>query len=417
MQGKTSKKDKVISAIIGIVTGVTTTLVLSFYLLSRLTDNGAEATLDLLGVHDIVFTKSENEVIDEKAQNIINIISNYYIEDVDKDLIKTGIYRGLVAELGDKYSGYLTEEEYNRMLKEEHGSYFGIGVQMTQNLETGDIHITRIYKGSPAKEAGLKEKDRIVEIDGEAIEGKDVTEITSTITGENGTTVNIKIARENEVTQEEDLLSFDVERRDVTVNRVDANILGDESDIGYLKIWDFEDNTAAQFKGAMKALENRGIEKLIIDLRDNPGGSVKSAIEVIDYLVPEGTIMELKGKSETSIINEVYKSSGESYTTMKIVVLINENTASAAELMAGNLRDYKMATLIGVKTYGKGIAQSVIPLIDGSALKLTTARYYLPSGECIHEIGIKPDIESKDRKSDSYDKTLNKAISLLQEGD
>lgn len=322
--------------------------------------------------------------IQEKLTAIETLMNDYYLEEIDNSQIETWLYKGAVAGLGDPYAAYYTEEEYQSMLDSTNGSYCGIGVEISQNISSGIVTITRVFEDAPAMEAGLKPGDILYKVGDLEATGSDLNMIVSRIKGEEHTMAELSIVREGE----DDYLEFQVERRTIEVQTVTAEILANR--VGYISIASFDDVTSAQFIQALDNLEEQGIRGLIVDLRNNGGGLVSSVCKILDRLLPEGLIVYTEDKYGN---REEETSDAENYFDKPMVVLINENSASASEIFAGAIKDYEIGTLVGTTTYGKGIVQKIYPLGDGTAVKLTVSKYYTPKGNNIHGIGIEPDVE------------------------
>ena len=334
-------------------------------------------------------------------------VDDYFLfeEDVDTEQMEAGIYKGMLAGLEDPYTTYYTAEEYRAMTEETEGVYCGIGVQVSQNLETGIITILRVFPGSPAEEAGLKKGDILYKVGALDVYDQELdTLVSQYIRGEEGTFVDLTVLRDGEE------ISATVERRMVESVTVEAQLLPDKT--GYVMVTQFDLVTADQFISAVDSLEKQGMERLVIDLRDNPGGVVDACVKMAAYLLPEdqyeGTILSTADKNgkgdryycqggkllfEGSGSNPEYPMDDGHELDMPIAVLINGMSASASEVFAGALRDYGMATLVGTTSFGKGIVQALLPLDDGSAVKVTIAHYYTPAGHDIHKKGLEPDVE------------------------
>lgn len=322
--------------------------------------------------------------------NKISIIDSYldknYLNDYDKGEMLEQAVVGYVNGLDEPYSKYYPAEDFEKYVENVEDSYVGIGVVITMD-ESDNIMVLAPFEGSSAYEADVRPGDIISMVDGVAYD--DMNEAVKQIKGgKEGTTVNITFVRGGEV------LEKTIERRQVSSDSVKSEMLDNKT--GYVRISSFntssedsEEDTYTEFKEEIDSLKNQGMEKLIIDLRDNPGGVLPVACNIADMILPEGiiTYMEYKDGSRqdyTSDANEL---------DIPIAVLINENSASASEVLTGALKDYEKATVIGQKSYGKGIVQTVFPFLDGSGISLTVAKYYSPNGVCIHDIGIEPDIK------------------------
>ena len=345
-----------------------------------------------------------------KLAYLTSIINYYYYEDVDTEQLRSGLYKGLLESLGDPYSTYYTAEEYQELLIDTTGNYAGIGAVLTQNIQTGQVYVVRVYDGSPAQQGGLMAGDELISADGKTASETELDSFVQNLRGDEGTTVTVVYARDGQ--QHEVTLT----RANVEVPSVSYQMLNDQ--IGYIDITSFNTNTQQQFEDAMTALKNQGMQAVVFDLRYNGGGLVDSVTEILDDLLPEGTTVYMEDKHGK---RTVYSSDDAKQENMPMAVLTSENTASAAEIFAGAIRDFDYGTLIGTKTFGKGIVQTTIPMPDGSAVKVTMARYFTPSGECIHETGISPDIEleyqflgTEDQAYDvSLDNQIQKAIEVL----
>lgn len=319
-----------------------------------------------------------------KVDAIREIIDRYYLEDADESAMVNGIYKGLVSGLGDPYSVYYTEDEYNRLMETTEGIYCGIGVSVSQNIETGIITLVKPFKNAPGFEAGILPGDILYKVNGEEVTGQDLTTVVAKIKGEEGTTVDLTVVRENET----DYIDITVERRQVEIPTIEYEML--ENNIGYILISEFDTVTQQQFFDAFTDLNNKGMQGLIVDLRDNPGGILDVVNSILDNILPEGLIVYTEDKAGHK---EEYTSDAEHYFDKPLAVLINGNSASASEIFAGAVKDYGIGTLVGTTTYGKGIVQRLIELGDGTAMKLTISKYFTPNGNNIHGIGIEPDIE------------------------
>lgn len=324
----------------------------------------------------------------EKLEALEDVIDQYYYrdEDIDRDEMIEGMYSGLVDSLGDPYSVYYTAEEWRAMLEETEGIYYGIGAYVSLDETTGFAKISGIIANTPAEEAGLRENDIIYLVDGETTQGYELTEVTSMIKGEEGTTVHLTIYREGEA----DYLEMDVTRRKIESPTVNYEMY--DNGIGYIQITEFDDVTADQFTEALAVIKGSHAKGLILDLRSNPGGSLPVVVDIARSILPKGMIVYTEDKYGEK---DEYTCDGRHELDIPLVVLINGNSASASEILAGAIKDHNKGTLIGTTTFGKGIVQRVLPLTDGTALKLTISSYYTPNGNNIHGIGIDPDIECK----------------------
>lgn len=322
----------------------------------------------------------------QKLQTVEYIIKkNYYRdEDIDALALEEGAYRGMLASMGDPYSEYYSAEELNDLMEQTEGIYYGIGAGVTLDTATSFPKIVKVYSGTPAEEAGLREDDIIYEVDGESTSGQSTTDVVARIKGEEGTWVNLTIVREGE----SDYLSIDVQRRKVNIPTVEFEMLNE--DMAYIQITEFDSITVDQFTEALAMARGNHMKGLVLDLRSNPGGSLDAVVEIARKILPEGLIVYTEDKYGN---RKEYSCDGDQQLEVPMVVLINGNSASASEILAGAIKDYGIGTLVGTTTFGKGIVQSVIPLTDGSAVKVTISSYFTPKGNNIHGIGIDPDVE------------------------
>ncbi len=322
----------------------------------------------------------------QKIQAIEDTIKSQYYrdEDIDSAGMEAGIYKGMIEALGDPYSTYYTPEELAALMDKTEGIYYGIGAGVSLDTVTGYPKISKVYSNTPAEEAGLRGNDIIYEVEGETTYGLELTEVVNRIKGEEGTWVKLTIYREGQ----SDYLYIDVQRRKVNIPTIEWQML--EGDVAYIQIAEFDEVTVSQFKEALDGAKAQGMKGLIIDLRGNPGGSLDAVVGVCNEILPEGLIVYTEDKYGN---RKEYKSDGKNKLQVPLAVLIDGNSASASEILAGAVKDYELGTLVGTTTYGKGIVQMVIPISDGSALKLTISSYFTPKGNNIHNIGVEPDVE------------------------
>lgn len=361
--------------------------------------------------------KKEEETIDqivEKLSVLEMLIDTYYLEDVDPEAYATGIYKGFVGSLDDPYSTYYTKQEYANLIESSSGVYHGIGAVVSQDVKTGILTIVRPYKDGPAYNSGLLPDDIIYKVEGEEVTGKDISEVVGKIKGREGTEVNITIYRDGVA----DPMDFTITRQKINIPTIEFEML--ENDIGYIQIMEFDEITISQFSSAISSLEKKGMKSLVVDVRNNPGGLLNSVVSILDRLLPKGLIVYTEDKYKNREEEKAIKSDKFS---KPMVVLINGNSASASEIFAGALQDYEKATVVGTTSFGKGIVQRVIPLNDGTAVKLTISKYYTPKGRNIHGTGIVPDVEvelDEELKQlvtipHDQDNQLKKAIEILME--
>lgn len=362
------------------------------------------------GRYSTYFGGSENKIItkevEQKAEAVQQVIDKMYLEEEDVKAVQEGVYKGMVAALGDPYSVYFTKEEYDAFQESYTGEYCGIGASLLQNADTGLITIVKTFKGSPAQEAGLKTDDILYKVEGEEVTGEDLSEVVSRVKGKEGTKVNITIMRDNKE------MDLELARKTISVPTVEYEML--DNNVGYIIISEFDEITTSQWNEAYETLKQQGMTSLIVDLRNNPGGGLTVVAEILDSILPEGMIVYHEDKNG---YREEYTSDKEHKIEVPLAVLVNGNSASASEIFAGAVKDYGIGTIIGTTTFGKGIVQQMISLGDGSAMKVTISKYYTPSGVCIHGTGIEPDIEvefdTEAYEKDESDNQLQKAIEVL----
>ena len=362
--------------------------------------------------------RNDGRILDNQSLSKLRLLEQYvdqfYLNDVDKQEVEDYTYKGMMVGLTDPYSAYYTKEEYEQMKESLEGSYYGIGVLCTQDTETGEVIVLNAFKKGSAYEAGIRAGDRIIKVEDESVVEQDLQTIVSKIKGKAGTSIKITVYQAS-TKKEKD---FIVERRETENETVTYELLSDK--IGYIEVSEFDDVTASQFDEAMNDLEKQGMEGLIIDLRNNGGGVLTSAQKMLDRLLPKCMIAYAEDKNGE---REEYWAEDDKKFDKPLVVLVNGQSASASELFSGAVKDYGIGTLVGTKTFGKGIIQSIFPLKDGSAIKLTVAKYYTPNGICIHGTGIDPDVqvelpetlENPWNVTREQDTQLKKAVDVLKE--
>lgn len=363
----------------------------------------------------IVEIMGGNINLNYSASEKMGIIRNYidnkflYIDSISENTIEDGIYRGIMNSLGDPYSVYYDAKEYNDIIESSNGYFYGVGVYMSQSPEDMKININGVIPESPAEKVGIKEGDVLIRVDGEDISGLDLVTVVTKVKGVKGTSVNLTFMRDGSEVE------FDVERDEVKTITVTTEMVTD--DIGSLRLSEFDDVSAEQFKNGVEDLKSKGMKKLIVDLRSNGGGNVDTALNIADMFLSDKMVFYTEDNKGS---REDYSATENVLFDLPMVVLTDTYTASASEILVGALRDYGKCTIIGEKTFGKGIIQNVIPLGDSSAIKLTVMRYYTPSGNCIHEKGINPDIlvrfDYDAYKEDKTDNQIKAAIEYLDSG-
>ncbi|MBR0381029.1 MAG: S41 family peptidase [Eubacterium sp.] len=355
--------------------------------------------------------ESSREEIFEKLSIFDMYVDNYYLNDVDEEKVVDGIYDGYLKGLDDPYAEYYSEKEYKDLMEEDSGEYQGIGVLIYEDPDTGYPTIDGVFRDSPAFKAGIQVGDRIISVNDRETIDMDLQEVVNEIRRSDRKTADLKIYRDGNVKE------FTVKKEKVQIETVEYEMK--DNQVGYIAVTQFIDNTDELFEKALKDLSKQKMKGLIIDLRNNGGGLVNTCTNMLSRIVPEGDLL-VYTQDKQGNRNE-YKSTSKATVDVPIVILVNGNSASASEIMTGCLKDYKLATIVGSKTYGKGIVQNIFPLSDGTALKFTTAKYYTPNGKNIHEIGIEPDIkvELDDEayrealEDESKDTQLKKAMEIL----
>ena len=350
---------------------------------------------------------SEKDVND-KLDLINALIDRYYLyeDEVDADALVEGIYSGYASALGDPYTEYYDKEEAQALLENTNGEFSGIGATLTQASGDTGVTIVNVYKDSPADKAGLKAGDILYQVDDHEVSGEDLEIVVSWVKGETGTEVTLKVRRDGEE------LTVTAVRDTIEVQTVEYEMK--EDNIGYLSVSEFDKVTYDQFSEALDSLEEQGMEGLVIDLRNNPGGNLDTVTDMLRLLLPKGTIVSIKDKDGNT---EELTCDGEHEFTKPLAVLVNQYSASASEIFSGAVQDYGTGQIVGVTTYGKGVVQQLTDLGDGTYLKLTIAEYYTPSGRSINGIGVEPDVEVEykyDENDPDADNQLDRAIEVVQ---
>ena len=341
-----------------------------------------------------------------KAAEIQNIIEKQFLygDDVKNEDLQDMSLKGYVAGLGGPYSVYYDKEETEELLDSTEGKYAGIGALMAQDQETLEITVQEVYKDTPAEEAGMKEGDVLLSVDGDDVTGMSLSEVVDLVKGEENTKVSVTVRRAG------GNVDLEMTRKIVETQTVETEMK--DGGVGYLKITEFDTVTYEQFQNGLESLEEAGMTGLVVDLRDNPGGNLDTVCQILDLLLPEGTIVYTEDKNGERV--DTKTSDEEHQFTKPMAVLVNGGSASASEVFSGAVQDYGIGTIIGTQTYGKGIVQTLYSLSDGSCLKLTTAQYFTPDGRNIHGEGITPDIVLEKTADDQRDNQLEKAVETVQ---
>lgn len=354
---------------------------------------------------------NENGIPLAKINKIENLIDQYYLFDIDKNKQQEGAVEGYVKALGDPYSDFLTKEEMDSLNQQTEGEYAGVGIVVTPS-ETGAITVVSAIKGSPAFEKGIKKDDIILKINGKDYNASQMNDAVKVMKGKPNTDVKLTIARMENKTSK--IFDVNITRRMISLTTVNSQKIGD---IGYINITQFDRKTDKEFIEQYENLKKQNVKSIVLDLRNNPGGLLDSTVKIADYLLPQGVIVKTVDKNKKEDIQK----SDASEQNLPMVVLVNGSSASASEILTGALKDYKKATIVGEKTFGKGIVQTIIPMEKGEGLKLTISEYFSPNGNKIHKQGVKPDVEIKlDEKAKGIgvefmkeDNQLQKALEIL----
>lgn len=338
------------------------------------------------GIKAVQYCRSDEILSDlaftQKIKYLENMIDEEYLGEISTDKLEEGVYAGLIYGLGDVYSRYYTKDEYEQESVTTEGSYVGIGVAM-QKYTAGGVQIVECYKGSTAEEAGVKVDDVITAINGEDITDTELQDVVSMIKDNEDKDVVLTVQRKGEDTQEITVKVSNVELPSVFGEMLDENT-------GYIQITEFKGVTVEQYEEVFADLKEQGMERLVVDLRDNPGGLLNVVCDILRDILPEGLIVYTEDKNGN---RSEETCDGKNPLDMPLAVLVNGNSASASEIFAGAVKDYGLGTIVGTTTYGKGVVQSIRQLSDGSAVKLTIANYYTPKGNSINKTGIQPDVE------------------------
>ena len=345
--------------------------------------------------------------LDQKIESIrLYLDENYLNEIPDDETLNEMAVKGYVAGLGDEYTEYLTQDEYQELMTTVIGNYVGIGIYMAQDRD-GNVIVLLPIEDSPAEEAGLKTGDIIVKVDGEECSSMDLSLVASKVKGEEGTKVNLEIKRDEEI------INKTIERRTVEINQIKSEIF--ENDIGYIKILSFDENCSEEFKTKLDELLNQKITSLIIDVRDNGGGIVNEAIKIADLFLEKNSGIMVQLDKEAKEIVTVAKDEKIIDPEINVVILTNENSASASEIFVGALKDNDVAKTVGTKTFGKGVMQEIAQMKSGGALKVTVQEFRTPNGDIINKAGIKPDAEIEDdEETKEVDEQLQRAIEMCK---
>ena len=367
-------------------------------------------TVFILLINTKIFASSEIYEKIDLFSEVLDKVNKDYVDEVDQNAVMDAAINGVLQSL-DPYSSYMSPQMLSEMQTETSGKFGGLGIEV--GMEAGVVKVISPIDNSPASKVGIKAGDYIVKINDTQVQGKSLTEAVELMRGPVGTDIEITVRRVGE----KKAIVFNITREIIKITSVRSKVI--DGDIGYIRLTSFNENSSDQFKEKIKDLKkNKDINSYILDLRNNPGGLLSQAIKITDFFLDNGEIVSTKGRKKTES-RKWYANKGDVIEGSTLVVLINYGSASASEIVAGALKDHKRAILVGENSYGKGSVQSIIPLKNNGAIRLTISKYYLPSGKSISEIGVSPDIkieeESENFKMNSEnDNQLNFALKLLK---
>lgn len=360
----------------------------------------------------LLLNTAETQDIETELSKYRSIIDKYYLGEVKEEDLQEGAIKGYIEGLGDPYTEYISKEEMQEYMEDTLGNYVGIGIYMIKDEKTNRVKVLSPIKNSPAETAGLQPGDLIIAVNGKEYTGDEMTQMSNDIKGEEGTEVTLTILRNNEN------IEIKVKREKIKVNPVESKVL--ENNIGYIAFTSFDETTAEDFKSKFEELQKQNIQSLIIDLRNNGGGLVDQAVDIAGYVLDKDSVVLYEVDKNKNEIEE--KTTTDPIINMPIIILTNENTASASEILAGALKDYGKAKTVGIKTYGKGVIQEILSVKDGSGIKITTSEYQTPNRNKINKIGIEPnekvelpnDVTNVLNVPEDKDTQLQKAIEMLK---
>ena len=354
---------------------------------------------------------AENEIYKkiDLFGEVLEKINKEYVEEINQSESMDSAINGLLQSL-DPYSAYMSPEVFNEMQTETSGEFGGLGIEVS--MESGVVKVISPIDDTPASKAGIKAGDYIVKINNTQVQGKSLSEAVDLMRGPVGTSIELTVRRRGE----KKALTFNIVRKVIQIQSVKSDLL--EENIGYIRLTSFNENSGKQIEKKIKEFEKKKkIKSYILDLRNNPGGLLSQAIKISDFFLDNGEIVSTKSR-QASENRKWFAKKGDLTNGKTLIVLINYGSASASEIVAGALKDHKRAILLGESSFGKGSVQSIIPLKNEGAIRLTVAKYYLPSGKSISEVGVSPDIEVNEdtdefRIKTETDNQLNYAIKLL----
>ena len=400
------KRDRIYKTIMLVVLTVFLTFIFTTMYMSN------KLNLEKNDISSLLNVTTGGDSVSKSISYIKSILEEYYLNEINEEELNEGAIKGYVAALNDPYTEYITKDEMEEYTINLMGSFVGIGIYIGANTQEDTIEVIAPIKGSPAEEAGILAGDVIISVDGIEYTAEDIDIAADKIKGEEGTKVKLEILRNSEIKH------FEITRRKVVTNPIESKKL--ENNIGYISITSFDEGTADSFKLKFEELKNQGITSLIIDLRNNGGGLVNETLQIADYIVPKGNDLLITVDKEQK--EKITKAEEDVLIDMPIVVLVNEYSASASEILAGALKDLDEATIVGKNTYGKGVIQQFLTLKDGSGLKVTVEEYFTPNRNKINGVGIEPDeiVElpqngvNLNYLAEDEDTQLQKAIEILK---
>lgn len=360
----------------------------------------------------LVVSSSNNGEIASELSKYKSLIDKYFLGEVDEEKLKEGAIKGYIEGLDDQYTEYISKEDMKDYMEDATGNFVGIGIYMVKDTDTNKVMVLSPIKGSPAEKAGILPGDLIISVDGVQYSADEMSVAANKIKGEEGTKVKVEILRGIET------LNFELTRENIKVNPVEGKVL--QNNIGYIKFSSFDEGTAEEFKTKYQEIEKQRIKSLIIDLRNNGGGIVDQALEIADYILEKDKVILYEVDKNQN--EKIEKTKKDPIINIPIIILTNGNTASSSEILAGALKDYGKAKIVGTKTYGKGVIQQLMTLPDGSGLKITAEEYLTPNRTKINKVGIQPDeevqlpeeLKNKLTIEEKDDTQLQKAVEILK---
>ena len=401
------KKSSVPTLLLGVLLGAFITVTLCVLGVSQLVSKGYIH----LGVNGEIYVtgtaSDESEGIGSKVAGKLNalnsVLSNkFYFDQADEEKSADSIYKAYLSSYDDKYTVYYTADEYKKLMESTSGKFYGVGALCSIN-ESGGVMVLDAFEDGPAYKAGVRDGDVVIKVDDTDITGMDLSSAVALIKGDKGTQVNLTIVRDDKT------YVFSIIRDEIITKTVDYKMM--ENSIGYIQISQFDEVTTEQFKEALTDLNNQGLKGLIVDIRSNPGGLLNVVVDIVDDIIPKGLIVYT---DDVNGNRKEYNGSSDNEITVPMAVLVDGNSASAAEIFAGAVQDYGKGKIIGTQTFGKGIVQTIQPLTDGSAIKYTIAQYYTPKGQVIQGNGVTPNMVVELPKDATEDLQLDAALEYVK---